>query len=234
MKAILIIITISLLTISCNENTIVDRDPKLKELATEFDGEYYKGFAFITVSPNNELTVFLSKTENADLFEKAIVLAKEEEFYDYPNNNLGIVELAYLKDCAVIYIEKQDKFIYLGVLNENAENIYKRLISKKYNFYYTFNGFGLSCINDKWYEDISNDKKYQSIFDVLPQYSVKYKNTKTIGCTSGGVGSTSCSVSNGNGSCSVSCGTGYYSCCNDTHTVCKCVKNPPGDSNPGD
>jgi len=46
------------------------------------------------------------------------------------------------------------------------------------------------------------------------------------GCSSGGPGSTSCSVTNGTG-CSVSCSPGYYACCKDSWsqgTKCGCVK----------
>ena len=45
-------------------------------------------------------------------------------------------------------------------------------------------------------------------------------------CTSGGVGSTECSIDSspivGGGSCSVKCGKGYYSCCDDTRNSCSC------------
>jgi len=45
-------------------------------------------------------------------------------------------------------------------------------------------------------------------------------------CSSGGVGSSSCSTSasiNGSGtSCNVSCTGGYYACCNAMHNRCVC------------
>jgi hypothetical protein len=52
----------------------------------------------------------------------------------------------------------------------------------------------------------------------------------TFICSSGGPGSTSCSVSfdgggggiNGGTSCSVECSTGYYACCNAYHNKCQC------------
>lgn len=54
----------------------------------------------------------------------------------------------------------------------------------------------------------------------------------TYTCSSGGPGSTSCSVAtNGGGggitggtSCSVTCGGGYYACCNAWQNKCQCRK----------
>lgn len=47
-------------------------------------------------------------------------------------------------------------------------------------------------------------------------------------CSSGGVGSTSCSVTSGSHSCSVTCQSGYYACCNTgglQYVTCSCKKN---------
>ncbi len=49
-------------------------------------------------------------------------------------------------------------------------------------------------------------------------------------CSSGGIGSTSCSTSVGGGAsggsgsfgCSVTCSSGYYACCNAWHNKCQC------------
>lgn len=52
-------------------------------------------------------------------------------------------------------------------------------------------------------------------------------------CSSGGPGSTSCSVSSngvfgelfgGGTECSVTCSPGYYACCNAYHNKCQCRK----------
>jgi hypothetical protein len=47
-------------------------------------------------------------------------------------------------------------------------------------------------------------------------------------CDAGGIGSTSCSTSNGKLTCSVSCASGYYACCKKGGVLsdpeCKCVK----------
>ena len=46
------------------------------------------------------------------------------------------------------------------------------------------------------------------------------------GCSSGGPGATSCSMTNALGSsCSVTCGTGYYACCSTGGPSCSCVNN---------
>lgn len=42
------------------------------------------------------------------------------------------------------------------------------------------------------------------------------------GCSAGGPGSTSCSISDPLVSCSITCSTGYYACC--TGATCKCKK----------
>jgi len=47
-------------------------------------------------------------------------------------------------------------------------------------------------------------------------------------CDAGGVGSTSCSITDSGASCSASCGAGFYSCCKratwGTQQSCKCIK----------
>lgn len=42
-------------------------------------------------------------------------------------------------------------------------------------------------------------------------------------CTSGGTGSTSCSVNDVWSGCSVSCGVGYYACCVGDSNTCSCI-----------
>ncbi|MBG0782437.1 MAG: hypothetical protein H0S84_09235 [Bacteroidales bacterium] len=47
-------------------------------------------------------------------------------------------------------------------------------------------------------------------------------------CTSGGPGSTSCSVGDIWSSCSVSCSVGYYACCKGSNNTCECIKVSAG------
>lgn len=50
-------------------------------------------------------------------------------------------------------------------------------------------------------------------------------STNSGSCSSGGAGSTSCSLTCGGSSCGVTCASGYYSCCNCGGS-CRCVYSP--------
>lgn len=52
--------------------------------------------------------------------------------------------------------------------------------------------------------------------------SIPAPGTSGMTCTSGGEGSTSCSL--GSGGCAVGCRTGWYACCNGNTNRCECCK----------
>lgn len=66
----------------------------------------------------------------------------------------------------------------------------------------TYAGFGLSSARGTWSEPLS----------AIWQEPSELVERRT--CSSGGTGSTSCSVTCGNTGCSVSCSAGSYACCN--------------------
>ncbi len=45
------------------------------------------------------------------------------------------------------------------------------------------------------------------------------------GCTSGGPGSSACTISNYIANCSVTCQTNYYACCSVGGPTCSCIAN---------
>ena len=56
------------------------------------------------------------------------------------------------------------------------------------------------------------------------------ENLRTPECTSGGPGSSSCSIDEVFAlACSVTCDPNYYACCQSSTTQCFCVSNPNGD-----
>lgn len=75
---------------------------------------------------------------------------------------------------------------------------------------FVYSGFGFSRTNGEWHLPLDN--------------SWLYSPTEGT-CTSGGIGSTACSLTCGRRSCSISCASGYYSCCNCGVLLasCKCI-----------
>lgn len=83
-------------------------------------------------------------------------------------------------------------------------------------------------INKDEMDNSHSDFKYEnlklnnSVYDAFEKGSDRL--ARSTDCTSGGSGSTSCSISG----CSVSCGSGYYACCRSIPfqgPSCKCISN---------
>ncbi|HEX8695323.1 MAG TPA: hypothetical protein VF746_23125 [Longimicrobium sp.] len=90
----------------------------------------------------------------------------------------------------------------------------------------TWTGYGLARRTGKWQVPVSASSDAAQALGRCsrqPADAASPLFSQTV-CTSGGVGSTSCSTyCPGGGNCSVTCDDGYYSCCDKVYCVCTCT-----------
>jgi hypothetical protein len=168
-------------------------------------------------SQNTELLILKNKNEVSFLLKNSD--GKFDENYIFQTDevskfelNSGIVsnfKLIYDKRALIINIEKNTYYFIVDnyIIGKNV-----------------IKGYGLS--KRKGVFEIINNDENKSYFETIREVNAR----GGLSCTSGGTGSTECSVTSTIGplgtGCSVGCGVGYYACCDDNTVVCKCLPNP--------
>jgi hypothetical protein len=166
---------------------------------------------------NKELLILKNKTEVAlllknskgDFVENYIFQCGNTENFTISNRKFVDFIIIFDKKALILKIEKKTYYFIVDnyIVGENV-----------------FRGYGLSRRFGIFTFDNSSE---ESFFD-----TIRVQNSMTsLSCTSGGAGSTECSITGTIGpvssGCSVSCGTGYYACCDDGTVVCQCVATKP-------
>ncbi len=219
MKKLLIFSIIIGFAFSCQDQN--------SELSLEqiLEGE---GFSAITASDiriinteSNEFVVSIPSSNQED--RRYFVLQMENNYSDNYDKFNGTM---YFNRLSLIISNNQDsrKILFLSVDDDQFSKIGNKLsdfnVSK-------ISGYGLSEHKSL---EIESSVLETSFYKAI---AVKNVNSRSLDeelgdggsttCTSGGVGSTGCSVDG----CSVTCRDGYYACCKENNLLtdtCKCIK----------
>ncbi len=168
---------------------------------------------------------------------------KEFVIFSQLNNKKHIFYIKGLSTKALAKLQHQDinsldyldhgillsKNIFFGV-KENIDNQLRQDVKKL--AVANFANEDVNIIGHIWfsedfplYEEITPEriKSFDEVESFLNQERAQF----TL-CSSGGEGSTGCSITSPHTGCSVSCGSGYYACCNDglfSGPSCQCLEN---------
>jgi hypothetical protein len=206
------------------------------------------GWAYVK-RENNKIIIYQKNNGIAECtFNKLIVLALDNPSLNFVSKDLPNDSLYFWysqsKRQIVTYSFKSNKILILA-LNDSAGvafvNKFKNAKINNVPVEYAL-GYGLSVVHKQYpvsdflQRDLSGNLSYKT-----PKYISNIDLAALtpdevdpggggMSCTSGGTGSSQCSVGNGDlsggNSCSVTCNTGYYACCNDDQVICKCYANP--------
>ncbi|WP_166437238.1 hypothetical protein [Niastella caeni] len=234
----------------CNKkNAFATTEETLQTTLAQDQGEIFTGHTYIKVSENNEVLIMQIKNDPA-IVENIFVLALEKkDLITIQPGDLGLSSVIYYRDkrAVVLHSSKSNNLHFLG-LRETASGIKMERLKADHTLKNEMRsavlGYGLSMMKGKWDAKtlLNTNKKY--IFNLIaladrsgrtltPAQREAVTEDIASGCTSGGPGSSSCSISEPlpPQSCSVTCGSGYYACCQSSTVSCNCVANS---TNPGD
>lgn len=244
MLCLALTVTTAMLVQSCNRH---DEFVAAKQaLQTSMQGAIQTdGDVFIRITANNEI-VIAQTGSSKDTVEHIYVLALPKgQPITMREGKLGYSDMLCYKDkrAMVLHSEADNKWYFFGI-DEDASRNKVRILSADptlgSNIGGISMGYGLSKINGRYNAQKLADttKKYASnllaVTDMSGRLSAKTVAMATDDdapedCTSGGPGSSTCSISEGvlfPNTCSVTCNVGWYSCCNSSSVKCFCVVEP--------
>lgn len=193
--------------------------------------------------------LLVNTTKSTDSYDRAIIVFSDHSVGKPEINEEATYEffIPENKRFIVVHNQNTNKVFILGLSDQSAKQKIEKfksnasmrsaLTNKDYL------GYGLSYMTGLWNRQKIKESKYKLPFNTLdyantlnpeaaaslgePEDELGGAGLCDIGqCSSGGAGSSSCSVMEIGGmtSCTVTCNTGYYACCNSSTTGCYCCR----------
>lgn len=242
MLSILLCTIISLIFHNCTAQNLS------KALGNALGGNKYleaKGKMYMRSSSNNTaLLLFRSEGIGEISFDKAFTIFSETAISKFNINEDDVYEIKIptSRKYMAIYNLSKGEIFFIGT-SDSKSDIDKIKINQELSKYITnkdYLGYGFSYMKGNWSTTRIKESKY-----LTPFYTLDYADEQNTqlrvalppddgdgggndcsSCTSGGVGSSQCSIDEwSNVACSVTCNAGYYACCNSKVTKCYCCKN---------
>lgn len=177
---------------------------------------YLEGNFSQWVTNKNELVIYTETESYNHIF---VLQGDKYSKFNIPSNQ--IESIAFLDHSFIVHTKGLN--YYFGVSKEAEKLILSQIPDENKNFKEIVYGNGV--IHNWSKKGNSFDLKELKMSNSVIDYFNGFKSSLSgdTACTSGGPGSTSCSV----GGCSVSCSSGYYSCCKDRENLpdtCTCIQ----------
>lgn len=195
------------------------------------DNIFLENFLFKHLpSSQDEIVVTLFEKEN--LAKQIFVLQQEKEKAQSISFSSTISEVGFFGE-NLLFKDRKGRLIALSLNSSKSKEFLERLINKGINFKETYYGYGMARLKGEWilsygYLADTDLSLTEIVISSSRLLSDNEKNRLLSTCTSGGAGSTRCSITEIFGmSCSVDCANGYYACCDSETTTCKCIENQP-------
>lgn len=207
----------------------------------------FTGTCYAKPTGANSYLLLVNTTGQGDNFDKALIvfsegnqvkpMVDEQATYEFfiPENRRYVV----------IYNQKNNKIFVAGLTDQNAKDRIGRFKGNAAIKSALTNqdalGHGLSYMSGSWSKAKVKESKYKMPFNTL-QYSNNLDPAAASmlppddggggvscaqgACTSGGAGSSSCSITESplNQTCEVTCNSGYYACCVSSTVRCYCCR----------
>lgn len=204
-------------------------------------GKLFSGTGVILYHKSGQIAFSIRNPNEG--FSKFFVIQTEKS-YSNLIREVKQMQIMYLTDMIVLNdFDNQQSIIYhvQGQNYNNTRAVFDKAVSgssKAQNV----SAFGLVDVHGNWSNVNSIFLNYDKLSDALSDRNQTVGRNNEGGgsgspvCISGGVGSTSCSVTCQSGnptSCQTTCSSGYYACCVCSGVYgnsCECRKNPPGES----
>jgi hypothetical protein len=210
----------------------------------------FSGKCFLKETTPNSFLLLINSRNSIDSYDKAFVVVSESNQTKPTIDEQSTYEffIPLNKRFVIIYNQKTDKIFVAGLSDQAASDAIERFKSNENIKSALLNqdvlGYGLSYLNNTiWNISKIKESKYKTPYYTLDYANMTNKNAAlalappdddTGGgvscaqgtCTSGGAGSSSCSITESplNQECSVTCNSGYYACCVSSTVRCYCCK----------
>ncbi len=197
-------------------------------------------------SENTILILCRSNGTSEQNFDKAFTIFSETIIEKININEMDDYEIQIpeSKKYAVIYNLTKNKIHFIGTSDKSNDiiQIKQNLSISKAIDNSDYLGYGFSFMNASWSTQDIKASQYKIPFNTLdyantqnsqlraslPSVEVELASVSCAQgtCTSGGAGSSSCSITEApfNQSCTVTCNSGYYACCVSSTVRCYCCK----------
>ena len=211
---------------------IVNSNPGLKDIL----GKKIEGSVTIYNLESGEIIIAIKGKNETETRNKFILQTEKTSSYKKGISKINNAEVIYLFDILLLNDLEKNSLTSYSVTSSGFNKTYK-LIPKtlKEKIQTNISGFGLGYNSGTWNFLNDNIVLENSIHSLRHGYEKTESDPPGGGspCTSGGVGSTGCSITGCfESSCTVSCSSGYYSCCYCDDKLpglgpeCNCVPNP--------
>ena len=197
------------------------------------------GNLYVKQSSANSLLILCKTSGTTNGFDKAFVLFSETTIpkLDLNLNDEYEIQIPDSKKFAVLYNVTKNKIHFIGTSDKlnDINNIKKNssisgAVSNmdylSYGFSYLTGSWSIPRIKASTYKQPFNTLDYSKTINptITPMVDDPVSCAQNI-CTSGGAGSSSCSITEPfNLGCTVTCNAGYYACCVSSTTRCYCCK----------
>ncbi len=195
-------------------------------------------------SQNTILLLCRSTITSEENFDKAITIFSETSILklDISETDEYEIQIPESKKFAVLYNITKNKIYFIGTSDKKNDitQIKQNSAISKAISESDYLGYGFSFMNGSWSTQKIKDSQFKQPFNTLDfanNQNTQLKTTPPIDdddgvscalgtCTSGGAGSSSCSITEApfNQSCTVTCNSGYYACCVSSTVRCYCCK----------
>jgi hypothetical protein len=249
-KLVPTIIGFTILLVGCSKMSEPNAtENKIADIVGNTGTQHFSGKFFFPETRSNALLLFTKSKDakNGDgYFDKAFVLVSEKPLALIPAFSGSEMEITILKNKKILLLtNSMDGIVHLLATYdmESEVNRVKIQLQKAGLQVGTVNyGYGISFLNGIWEKEKAMNSRFKQPFTILDDADVKLAkkiqdgriqlndadddgNLCALGsCTSGGAGSTSCSITEPGNGCEVSCTGGYYACCNSSTVRCYCCK----------
>jgi hypothetical protein len=191
------------------------------------------GDFIIKLFNKNELMFIQTQELNSTISNKVWVVAFSEDIFlpalpaFIENGSINIsadrryFTLKYGDEVWIVGLDEDDVRNSTNTLN--FEKLRRtELIKGCYGISYQWGSFDIEKL-----KDTSGFSAFENL--IRANLNISSTSNRSEKCTSGGIGSSGCSIDEafGLGGCSVSCSTGYHSCCQSNTVTCSCVKDKP-------
>ncbi len=229
-----------LLMNSCNKASIPEASYQIIDRNSDIaDALFASGDFILSTTENNEIVIINISKPDAQEVNKIWVAAFEDNINKQSYNRKlfdATLEVASDKRYLIIKNQNEQYFIALDEV-ENREKAKNITIASPNNTLSAAFCFGITY---QWghydFKELLKDKTI-SAFESIRAANIKSNHTTDQSkngagekCSSGGAGSTQCSIDGAfeTGGCSITCTAGYYACCKSSSITCNCVKIKPG------
>lgn len=243
-EIMVLLIFLSYLTISCSSQHVSE------EIDNSLGGKLFlNATGNIYVKQSNDkslLLLFRTKGVSSATFDKSLIIYSETEIPKLALNESELYEIkiSESRKFAILYNLNRNKIYFIGTMDsQNEIDVIKGNTALKNSIdNLDYLGYGFSYLTGSWSESRIKESRYTTpiySLDYSDNFNTQLRTTLPLdddggggglcaqgSCTSGGNGSSSCSITEAfpSQSCNVTCTTGFYACCNSKSVRCYCCK----------